>query len=147
MALDDIGGTNRYCWYDAAWGNMSDYSIATSVSVDFGKGKENTEKMIKYWNEKKYGAQDDNGTYKDMWGAIQEEVAKGWFVPSRAEWAAFAEELGITSSNYSSKGLSDWYWSSSQCTTYNSWNAYLSVDYMYHYDVYIGSCVRLSATF
>ncbi len=146
MALDNIGSTNRYCWYDAAYGNMSDYSTVTSV--DFGKGKENTEKMIKYWNEKKYGAQDDNGTYKDMWGVIQEEVAKGWYVPSRAEWAAFAEELGITPSNRGSFGLSDWYWSSSQYITYNSWHANLgggfvrndgSVDY--------NGYVRLSVTF
>ena len=36
-----------------------------------------------------------------------------WSTPSKNEWEAFAVELGITSSNYGSKGLSDTYWSSS----------------------------------
>ena len=45
--------------------------------------------------------------YIDLWGAIQDKQyklvqtvndSKKWFVPSRAEWCAFAEELGITMS-------------------------------------------------
>ncbi len=127
MALDDIS-TDTYCWYNAAfhnsYGNMNDYNETTSV--DFGKGKQNTEKMIEHWNEKKYGEQNTHETYKDMWGEIQEEVAKGWYVPSRAEWAAFAEELGITSSNYGSFGLKGWYWSSSQCNESSSWYSFFS---------------------
>ncbi len=64
MALDNFNLGTSYCWYDAAYGNMRDYNEATSV--DFGKGKQNTKKMIEYWNREEYGAQDDNGTYKDM---------------------------------------------------------------------------------
>ena len=48
-----------------------------------------------------------------MWGLIQNEVEKGWFVPSSEEWAAFGGELGITDSNYINFRLSDSYWASS----------------------------------
>ncbi len=144
MALDDIS-TNEYCWYDAAYGNMSDYNTATSV--DFGKGKQNTEKMIGYWNNEKYGVQDDSETYKDMLGAIQGEAAKGWYVPSRAEWAAFGGELGITSSNYGSFGLSSYYWSSSQTTPYTSWAVVLNSVGMSTIPVSNLRYVRLGSTF
>ncbi len=120
MALDDISEED-YVWYNAAYGNMSDWNTVTSV--DFGKGKQNTEKMIKYWNEKKYGEHDTNGAYKDVWGQIQSEVNKGWFVASKEELAAFFEELGIDKTNYSSFGLSDWYFSSSQYNTACCWSA------------------------
>ncbi len=73
MALDDIS-TDKYCWYDAAEGNMSDYNEATSV--DFGKGKQNTEKMIKYWNAKRYGEQNTDETHKDIWGQYKERWQK-----------------------------------------------------------------------
>ena len=91
---------------------MIDY--ATATSGDFGKGKDNTKTMIKKWDDGEYGEKDKNPTCKDVWGQITKEVEKGWFVPSRAEWAAFAEELGITATNYEDFGLSKWYWSSSQ---------------------------------
>jgi len=58
--------------------------------------------MIEKWNDKKYGKQNDNVTYKDMWGEIQEEVNKGWFVPSRGEWSAFVYNLGIKPSKLQS---------------------------------------------
>ena len=43
MALADIDD-NTYTWYKNAFGKMNDY--ATYTSTDFGKGKENTSKMI-----------------------------------------------------------------------------------------------------
>ncbi len=146
IALDDID-TSKYCWYAAAAGKMTDYNEVTSC--DFGKGKQNTATMIKYWNEQKYGAQDANSSYKDMWGVIQEKVKQGWFVPSKEEWAAFGEELGVTSSNYGSFNLGPDYWSSSQLDDYHAWEAHVSgsyinqngaVDYTYY-------CVRLVTTF
>lgn len=94
-----------------------------------------------------YGEQDKCADHKDMWGQIQEEVAKGWFVPSKAEWSAFAEELGITSSNYTSKGLSYYYWSSSQGYTDSAWFASFDIGYMGSSLVGNYYCVRLSATF
>lgn len=94
-----------------------------------------------------YGEQDKCADHKDMWGQIQEEVAKGWFVPSKAEWSAFAEELGITSSNYTSKGLSNYCWSSSQLDAYDAWGARFGYGCMNGDGVNSYGCVRLSATF
>ena len=89
MALEDFKPGTRYCWYDAAHGNLdSQYNVSRTAN-DFAvagvepTGKTNTERMIASWNSSEYGAQNDNGTYEDMWGAIQDEVADGWFVPSK----------------------------------------------------------------
>ena len=82
-----------------------------------------------------------------MWGQIKSQVANGWFVPSRAEWSAFAEELGITKENYANKGLSDDYWSSAQYDTFRAFNARFGRGYMDFGGVYNGGYVRLSATF
>ena len=147
MALTDIDGKQNgtYYWYNAAYGNMSDY--ATATSGDFGTGKANTNAMIAKWDAKAYGEQDKSADYKDMWGQIKSQVAKGWFVPSRAEWSAFAEELGITKENYANKGLSIYYWSSSQRSKYVAWDAYFISGYMSSFNVNVGNFVRLSATF
>ena len=146
MALEDFNTGTRYCWYDAAYGNMDDY--ATATSLDFGTGKANTEAMIAKWNSSAYGAQNDNGTYLDMWGAIQDKVAEGWFVPSRGEWGAFGDNLGITKNNYVNYGLSDRCWSSSQGDTYCAWYAYFYRGLMFNFTVNDGlNSVRMSATF
>ena len=149
MSLTDlnVGGYSTYYWYNSAYGKMSDYS--TYTSKDFGSGKENTRKMIEKWNNKGYGEQNQCASHKDMWGQIQTEVNNGWFVPSKAEWSAFGGELGITSSNYSSKGLNSWYCSSSQSSTDCAWNAYFSGGYMYYYGLVNDNLfyVRLATTF
>ena len=149
MALTDIDGKRNgtsYDWYNAAYGQMSDY--ATTTSEDFEKGKSNTTTMISKWNAKKYGEQDQcSSGHKDMWGQIQEKVNNGWFVPSRAEWSAFGGELGITSSNYGNFGLSNSYWSSSQGSACSAWCA--DFDYGCMSNIYVNGYdyVRLSATF
>lgn len=148
MALTDINPEKSYCWYQAAFyntGAMSDYE--TYTSPDFGKGKENTQKMITKWNESGYGRQNQNNTYDDMWGVIQTEVENGWFVPSRAEWSAFAEELGITKSNFEDFGLSRYYWSSSQRDAYKAWYAIFPNGYMLSDDVTWNRSIRLCTTF
>ena len=143
MSLSNLSGT--YDWYNAAKGNMNDYT--TTTSQEFGKGKNNTATMISKWEAKAYGEQNTCADHKDVWGQIKTQVNNGWFVPSRQEWAAFAGQLGITKSNYSSKGLTGWYWSSSQ---YNTNLASIiglsngSVDTNYVNNNY---CVRLAATF
>ena len=145
MALEDFNTGTSYCWYDAARGNMDDY--ATATSLDFGTGKANTEAMIAKWNSSAYGAQNDNGTYLDMWGAIQDKVAEGWFVPSRGEWGAFGDNLGITTDNYLNCGLSDWCWSSSQYNSDGAWYALFTTGYMRGSYVNNRYYVLLSATF
>ena len=142
MALSDIDANTHY-WYYNAYGIMGDY--ATATSGNFGTGKANTETMIAKWNNSSnggYGEQNAN----DMWGLIQTEVANGWFVPSRGEWSAFAEELGRTT-NYTESGLSNWYWSSSQYGANFAYSADFNTKYIINYYVNRDRYVRLSTTF
>ena len=173
MALTDIDGKTNgttYCWYYAADSTkIEDY--ATVTSTGFGTGKTNTANMIEKWNKPAYGDQDacpeSEGGHKDMWGQIQEQaskpapVSKGWFVPSKEEWAAFVGELGISSNEsnekyYGKLGLSSSYWSSSlyssnkwgvkacyvTCSEYSDYKVILT-----HFDIDNCDSVRLSATF
>ena len=152
MALEDINTGTRYCWYDAAYGKL-DKIVGTSDN-DFGKGKENTAYVMNKWNlgtaEGGWGAQND-GSYPDLWGAIKDQVDAGWFVPSKSEWAAFGDmatkALGLTTGNYGSYGLSDWYWSSSQYDTDLAYNADFHSGYIGGNTVGSSGYVRLSATF
>jgi len=85
-----------------------------------------------------------------MWGlsTVQSGTwngSSGWYVPSREEWAAFGGQLGITQSN--DKGLSGWYWSSSQDDTSNAWLANFYSGYMASLRVNGDNYVRLGATF
>lgn len=146
MALSNID-SNYHDWYNAAYGKMSDYASVTSQ--DFGKGKSNTATMISKWNAKAYGEQNTcSSGHTDMWGEIQTQANNGWFVPSRAEWAAFVKNLGITNSNYSSKGLSHYYWSSSQYNTGSAYYACVSKSFIRDDYVSDGNLwVRLAATF
>ncbi len=141
MALEDFTTSSYSTWHWYKSGNISDY--ATIVSNDFGTGKQNTANMISKWNSSAYGSQNA----RDIWGAIQTKANEGWFIPSRAELAAFAANLGIAESNYSSKGLLNSYWSSS---LYKSNGAY----YASFYHSCLGSTfvsgslyVRLAKTF
>ena len=158
MALEDFNPGTRYCWYNAAYGNLDSQYNVSNTANDFAvagaepTGKTNTERMIASWNSSEYGAQNDNGTYEDMWGAIQDEVADGWFVPSKSEWSAFGGEVlelnNITSSNYDDYGLSSWCWSSSQRNTDSAYCAnfvhgYIGTNGYVNND----SSVRLATTF
>ena len=122
---------NCHGWYCNAYGKMSD--CLTFTSEDFGKGKENTEKMIdrmkNHSDTSKYSVdygKATTGTYADVWNIIEDKVKEGWFVPSEAEWAAFASYLNTsktsTDSNYyANYGLNKWYWSSSQSHSSDAW--------------------------
>ena len=157
MALEDINPGTIYCWYEAAHGAMSDY--AETTSQDFETGKTNTETMLTKWNAEDYGPKNDNSTYEDMWGVVEEEINKKkensdkatWFIASRAEWAAFGdmvtEKLGVTTSNYDTYGLSRWYWSSSQNSTGYAYLALFDRGSMSYGTVNGSDYVRLCATF
>ena len=145
MALKDVD-SSTHTWYSNAYGNMSDY--ASTTSVDFGTGEKNTQTMISKWNSNAYGSQYS----RDMWGlsAVQSGTwngSSGWYVPSRGEWAAFGAAFNITSSNYTSYGLSRYCWSSSQTNADDAWRAYFPNGYMGSYDVNFISYVRLGTTF
>ena len=86
---------------------------------NFGKGNEDTGKMISKWNAAgtEEGFIDAPQEKTDIWKHIQTiyDNGNGWFLPSRGEWAAFMNELGITETNYDSTyELSSFYWTSSQ---------------------------------
>ena len=144
MSLSDFDNSQHY-WYKNAYGKMSDYSTYTSEA--FGKGKENTEKMITKWNDAGYGDKNDN----DMWKLIQDKYSEGWFVPSKEEWLAFAVMLqgkGLTTSNNSSDfGLQNWYWSSSQSDARTAWLAGFNTGSMGNFIVNTAYYVRLASTF
>ena len=138
MALENITHT----WYkNAASSGIRDYNTITSES--FGSGKTNTATMIAKWNSSAYGDQVDT----DMWKAIQTQVNKGWFVPSREEWSAFAKNLSIDKVNYVNHNLSVCYWSSSLRSKGIVCGALFNGGYMSNYDVGNILYVRLSAIF
>ena len=145
---------NSHFWYNKAYGKMSDSS--TFTSEDFGKGKENTEKMIErmknHANYKYDYGEPTTGTYADIWNIIEDKVKEGWFVPSKAELAAFASYLNTSKTStdknyYVNYGLDGWYWSSSQCNLSYAWNVNFHGGNMGFYNVCDGISVRLCATF
>ena len=145
MALSDISSLFYYWDYDY-------HDIYYGTSYNFGSGKENTRKLIDYWNDNPTAG--SNGEYydwnsDDIWPNIQSKYNKGWFVPSKEEWSAFGANLGITSSNYyKTFGLEDIYWSSSQrVDDYNAWYADFHNGYLNYYNVHSGTYVRLATTF
>ena len=138
MALENITHT----WYkNAASSGIRDYNTITSES--FGSGKTNTATMIAKWNSSAYGDQVDT----DMWKAIQTQVNKGWFVPSKEEWSAFGSNLGIDSTSYVNHNLSDYCWSSSLEDKNHAWGANFLNGFMSIRTFDDSYYVRLSATF
>lgn len=161
MTLEDFtnNSKNRFYWYYNAGGKL-DRTIESSA-IDFGEGKQKTIDMINDWNNNttKYGEQTTASSgkdYIDLWGAIQDgqynivstaSDSKKWFIPSKSEWSAFGEELGITQDNYANKGLSVWYCSSSQGGTDFAYRAHFGNGYITGSNVGNYGYVRLSATF
>ena len=155
MALEDFNPGTSYCWYNAAYGKLD--NLVGNTTNDFGQGKTNTTTMIAEWNKGengKYGAQNA----KDMWGVIQKADSAGktwdlskWFVPSKAEWAAFGDmtytKIGLTTSDYGNYRLKNYYWSSAQNYAYDAYNARFGNGDLSGNYVNGSSSVRLSATF
>ena len=153
MALDDFNPGTYYYWYNSAYGKLD----STNSTYNFGQGKTNTATMIAEWNKGtsgKYGAQNNY----DMWGVIQKTNNSGkkwnldkWFVPSKAEWAAFGDmtytKMGVTTSNYHNYGLTDYYWSSTQFSADYACSVYFNDGGIGSYPVNNFEGVRLSATF
>ena len=141
MSLNDLPG-GKYYWYKNADGNMDDY--LTTTSIEFGKGKSNTLAMINKWNNSLYGEQNE----RDLWNHIQTKYAEGWFVPSKEEWAAFGNEIGLTKDNYQSTfGFSAIRWSSSQMSEKYPYIAFLQAGSIGGREIYDAREVRLATTF
>ena len=152
MALEDVDDI-EHTWYNNAYEKMSDWQ--TRTSGDFGKGKDNTDAMIKLGQNKgidntvtpnvNYGEL----TANDFWylESVKNTTTNKWFVPSRAEWAAFANELYIDRNSYANYNLKYWYWSSSQYNIYDAWHAAFDYGVMWGNLVDTAGPVRLAATF
>ena len=134
MALENAASGTYQFW--------SSGGTRVVTSTDFGTGESNTAAM-----------KAKSGSSSYLWGisAVQSGTwngSGGWYVPSRGEWSAFADQLDITTSNYSSKGLSRNYWSSSQRSTYNAWLAgFSSGDFRNDIGNTYDYFVRLGTTF
>ena len=143
-----------YYWYYGAYNHMS----TLITSNDFGQGKENTRKMIAKWKAAgtSEGYTDSPQNNRDIWKHIQTKYQQGWYIPSRGEWAAFADyftnktdlETKLTTSNYNiTYGLSGYYWSSSQDYAIGAWRVYFIDGYVDNHFVYSSYYVRLGVTF
>ena len=148
----DYPAYTYYYWYCGA------YMSPLITSNDFGEGKENTRKMIAKWNAAgtSEGYTDSPQNNRDIWKHIQTKYQQGWYIPSRGEWAAFADyftnktdlETKLTTSNYNiTYGLSRWYWSSSQGSAYCAWYVHFGIGRMSYIDVNYDKSVRLGVTF
>ena len=149
--------SNSHYWYRNAYGEMSDYS--TFTSKDFGKGKENTVKMIdrmkNHSDTSKYSVDYGEATTEtnaDVWNIIEDKVKEGWFVPSKAEWAAFASYLNTSKTStdtnyYENYGLSACCWASSQRNDISAWVVSFPAGYMGGGSVKATNSLRLCATF
>ena len=136
MALEDAAsGTYQF-------GISSETSPVPLTSADFGTGETNTAAMK---------ANSVSSSY--LWGlsAVQSGIwnsSDGWYVPSKEEWSAFAGQLNITTSDYSSKGLSDSYWTSSHWgATEYAWRARFNYNNLAIQNVGYSNSVRLGTTF
>ena len=133
MALDNVDSIAYQFW------SSSGTSVVTST--DFGTGATNTAAM-----------KAKSGSSSYLWGlsAVQSGTwngSSGWYVPSKEEWSAFGDQLGITESNYGEKGFLGQYWSSSQYDADYAWYATFTYGYMYYTNVNLNRYVRLGATF
>lgn len=123
IALEDIEATN---WYYS----LTSDSIGWATNTSFGSGNSNTQTVLQGWESKSFGEHNTGPKFKDLWEKIQNKIATGWFVPSRAEIAAFADNLGITTKNLQSHGLGAYYWTSSQYSGRAIHVIYLSSGYI-----------------
>ena len=140
MALEDFNNGASYDWYHSAYEQIKSSNITSS---SFGSGRNNTITMMSKWNSEEYGAKNQCSDHNDIWGEIQKEVQKGWFVPSMTEWVTYVGELGITRDNFNNLA----YWSSSLVND----GEFASTASFYHgYESFIisnANPIRLSTTF
>jgi len=94
-----------------------------------------------------YGAQTIAGDYIDVWGAIENKIEEGWFLPSGGELSAFGYNLGISRDNYKNKELPEKLWTSSQGSKSRAWVPDLINEMWFPTHVDEVCAVRLSTIF
>ena len=112
--------------------------------------------MLNKWKNDGFGQRDDN----DLWNYIQNDVKKGWFVPSSQELAAFGDNLniyaldaptninGIYADGVKERKLTSYLWSSSLASSLTAYGIgfYSKCIYVNWYNTEHCS-VRLAHTF
>ena len=141
MALADIDSQIHY-WYLSAYRNWPDWNVLVT-STDFGTGRSNTANMMSKWNSSAYGSQNSN----DLWGLIKTQVNNGWYVPSRDEWYAFSDAIGVTKDNFLEKGMGYNYWTSSESTRVNIHAMSYQYGGDFRFNIDVGCMVRLGTDF
>jgi len=147
MALEDVSAS-LYTWYASKASAGLSVSTKNGIGIDLDEeepkeiGKANTEKMLDIWGHDE-SVPDNN---RDIWGIS--DLNGKWFIPSKSEWLAFADEFKIDSTNYDENyGLRGSYWSSSQSSTGWAWSIRFEFDMGRTYTINYPYYVRLSATF
>ena len=149
--IDEDGIVDGTIFADLLAGSIRD----TQEWGSNGNGKYTLPINVIIKNVKKYYISQERYTdslqdNQDILKHIQEKYKKSWFIPSKAEWSAFANELGTeTPVTTSSCGLSKYYWTSSQVVERNFWYADLQPDQgiFYYYWAQGAYAVRLATTF
>ena len=181
MTLSDFpmsisGDYKSYYFYKTAKksrssGTMSDYSSNTNSTTTIGYGITNTANMISKWdlgsNEGGYGVRTTSGTFYDVWQDVKPKVdtdatathTDGWFIPSFAEWCAFAKMSWVDANStartivdtdgkkISTYNIYNYYWSSSQGYTMYAWETDFNSGYMRNRYVDEDDRLRFSTTF
>ena len=134
------GGDNGKYSYSAVTSGLSSYKISTKKSSYSGKfetkpviAPNGTNGRPRFY----VMALSDFNTDTRNWSVacsktktIEKSSVK-FSLPSIMEWAAFGGQLGISISNYPSKGLSSWYWSSTEYDRTNAWIPTFGGGYIY----------------
>lgn len=127
MALKDIDNQKHFWYLNAYNYSGKKYITEDGIGIDANNkavGRKNTEAVMEVFNKATdnggWGEKATGEAYTDMFEVIETKYnsSTGWFVPSRNEWAAFADATMVgdrkVSSNYSYFGLNYTYWLSSQ---------------------------------
>ena len=164
MALSDVD-TNDHKW----WNWFYTHSSSLGTSYEIGSGKTNTETVKVAWNDAGESKQNTDSGYTDIWSLITLDSSNKaeWFIPSSREWQAFGAmswtdnaTTPVTRSitggtigsggNYGDNfGLSNYYWSSSQDSSYtnDAQGTLFSYSGMTYFYMNKDFRVRLSTTF
>ena len=126
---DDDAGNFSYL---PVTSGLRSYKISTKVSSYSGKfgtkqviAQNGTSGSARFYVMALSDFDTNSYTWSEAYSKNQTVGSVTFRLPSKEEWSAFGRQLGITKDNYLSKGLREWYWSSTEYDIYgsNAWYA------------------------